>query len=187
VTGLWATVGARSSPLRSLKRGISQAPILGRHRLAGVEAGTVPRVKLQDSRIVAQAREEQGGRINIVADVFLSNNSIVDASSERGISGTVDVQAQVTDVSGGLARLPETVTQAGELLRASCAARLAAGKASSLGVAGREGVPPEPDGFLWSPLLVGELAGTQVSLNADDRWETFPRFSAASLDPKCRR
>jgi hypothetical protein len=78
------------------------------------------------------------------------------------------------------------VLAAATLLRASCAARLAQGKTSSLVVAGREGVPPEPEGLLWSPLAEGP-ATRGVSWSDGHGWETFPRFVRVSLLSKCER
>jgi len=60
-------------------------------------------------------------------------------------------EARFTDVSSSLAQLPADVLQAQNLLRAACAARTGEGKTSSLVVAGREGMPPEPGGLLSSP------------------------------------
>jgi hypothetical protein len=90
--------------------------------------------------------------VTITADVFLTSASVLSASSRLGVPGVIAIQAGITDVSGGLATLPETPLEAAALLRASCAARLAEGRASSLVVAGREGVPAEPLGLLVTPL-----------------------------------
>jgi hypothetical protein len=49
-------------------------------------------VILNDSQIIANAYEGRGGNIRIIADVFLASpESVVDASSELGIDGTVDI------------------------------------------------------------------------------------------------
>jgi filamentous hemagglutinin family protein len=126
-------------------------------------------VILDDSRILAQAFGGPGGNITINADVFLVNSGgmiptsldgIVDASSERSTSGVIDIQATVTDVSSTVSQLPEAPLRATELLRASCAARFAGGKASSLVLAGRDGLPIQPGGLLPSPLYLANEAGT---------------------------
>ncbi len=116
-------------------------------------------VVLNHSQIRADAFGGPGGNVNITANVYLTQDSIVSASSARGVPGTINIQASITDVSGSLAQLPEAVLQASALLRASCAARLAGGKASSLVLAGRDGLPLEPGGLLPSPLFEGGTLG----------------------------
>ena len=122
-----------------------------------------------------------------MADVYLTTDSVVSASSALGVPGTINILASTTNVSATLARLPEAVAQAATLLRASCAARVAAGKASSLVVAGREGVPLEPGGYLPSPLMVEELGSAGLSRSEGHYWETFPRLSSVVLAPACSR
>jgi large exoprotein involved in heme utilization and adhesion len=112
---------------------------------------------MSDSQIRADAFGGPGGNIQIFADTFLSSGAVLSASSALSAPGTIDVQTQFTDLSSALVQLPVNVLEATALLRASCATRLAEGKASSLVVAGREGVPPEPDGLLSSPLVLEGL------------------------------
>jgi len=60
-------------------------------------------VILQNSQILAQAFAGTGGNITITSNVFLADpNSVVNASSQLGISGTVDIRAPVQNVSGEL-------------------------------------------------------------------------------------
>ena len=134
---------------------------------------------LSDGQIRADAFGGPGGNIRVFADTFLSSGSILSASSALSAPGTIAVQAQFTDLSSALVQLPADVLQAATLLRASCATRLAAGKASSLVVAGREGVPPEPDGLLASPLVLdGWTASERTATEAPTaplltlRWPT---------------
>jgi large exoprotein involved in heme utilization and adhesion len=110
-------------------------------------------VLLQNSQVRANAFEGRGGNVQITAEVFLADPaSQVSASSALGITGTVDIRAPVTTLSGVVAPLPRDFAAAAAVLRAPCAARLRAGHISSLVVAGRDGVPPEPEGGLPSPL-----------------------------------
>src|SRR4029450_3518446 len=118
---------------------------------------------LNNSKILANAFGGPGGNINITADVFLVNsggmfppslNGIVDASSALSTPGTVTIEATFTNVVGSFFQLPSTPLEATELLRASCAARFAGGKTSSLVLAGRDGLPLQPGGLLPSPLYV---------------------------------
>jgi hypothetical protein len=144
-------------------------------------------VILDRSEIRADAFGGPGGNINLVANIFLTNDSVVSASSALSTPGTINVQAQITDVSGSLVQLPENVLQAATLLRASCAARLAAGKASSLVVSGREGLPVEPTGPLPSLLLAGGLGDATASWSQGPHWEGFPRLTRLTSDSKCSR
>ena len=117
-------------------------------------------VLLNNSEIRADAFGGPGGNITIVADTFLRSNSLVSASSALSTPGTIAIEATFTDVTGSVAQLPETPLQATELLRASCAARFAGGKASSLVLGGRDGLPLQPGGLLPSPLYVASEADT---------------------------
>jgi hypothetical protein len=124
---------------------------------------------LNNSQILANAFGGPGGNINITSDVFLVNSGgmlptslagIVDASSALSTSGTVNIEATFTNVTGSVTLLPQTPLQATELLRASCAARFAGGKTSSLVLGGRDGLPLQPGGLLPSPLYVVSDADT---------------------------
>jgi large exoprotein involved in heme utilization and adhesion len=110
-------------------------------------------ILLGDSQIRADAFGGPGGNINIFANVYLTSASVVSASSALSTPGTIAIEATVSDVSGSLTQLPTSPLEAAALMRASCAARLAGGKASSLVVAGREGLPLDPSGLLPSPLV----------------------------------
>lgn len=112
---------------------------------------------LNDSGIHANAFGGPGGNINISANTFLSSlpiASAVTASSALSSPGTIDIQATVTDVSERVVHLPDAILQAAILLRASCAARVAEGKSSSLVLAARDGLPLEPGSLLPSPLYL---------------------------------
>jgi len=123
-------------------------------------------VIVEGSQILAQAFGGNGGNISIAAGVFFADpTSTISASSTLGVSGTVDIQAPVTNLSGTLAPLPAEIVQAAGLLQARCAARLAGGTSGSFVVAGRDGLPLEPGGMLPSPLYAespgsGRLAGS---------------------------
>lgn len=108
-------------------------------------------VVLNGSDIIANAYGGNGGNINIVSDYFLSSpDSKVEASSQLGVSGTVNITAPEVDISGGLTILPSTYLDLTSLLRDRCAA-FADEKASSLVVTGQGGMPMEPDDYLMSP------------------------------------
>ncbi len=144
-------------------------------------------VVLNDSQIRADAFGGPGGNVGIFADVYLTSSSIVSASSALGVPGTINIQANVTDVSGGLTQLSESTLQASSLLRAACTARLAGGPSSSLVVSGREGLPPEPGAFMPSS-LIAEASEPALSLFDDpDQGLIFPRTSLWSSATACSR
>ena len=110
-------------------------------------------VTLQNSQVLAQAVQGAGGNINIVAGTFLTDQtSLVSASSQFGLSGTVTIQSPVSSLSGSLATLPQRPLLAQTLLRQRCAAQVN-GQLSSLVVAGRDALPVEPGGWLMSPMV----------------------------------
>ncbi len=114
---------------------------------------------LDNSNIIAQANEGSGGNIQITAGVFLANpNSIVSASSARGIDGQVNINEQVTNISGSLSQLQENFHSATSLLLEPCAVRMSDGKRSSLIAHDRDGLPMRPGGLLPSPLYAGAMA-----------------------------
>ena len=155
-------------------------------------------VILQNSQIIAQAFAGAGGAIEIVAtSAFIADpNSIVDASSTLGISGIVNIQSPLQNVGGELPALSEEFSSAAALLAQQCAARVADGKFSTFVIAGREGLPVEPGGFLASPSLTAELLGSRFS-ERDSHSQLsavtglFPKYDArpiqlAKLGNTCR-
>ncbi|UVT21379.1 MAG: filamentous hemagglutinin N-terminal domain-containing protein [Nitrospira sp.] len=111
-------------------------------------------VILQNSEILAQAFAGSGGAIDVTAGLFLADpSSIVDATSTLGVSGTVQINAAINNLSSVVAQLPESLLAVQTLLRAACAAKLAQGATSSFVERGRDGIPAGPDGLLASPYL----------------------------------
>jgi large exoprotein involved in heme utilization and adhesion len=107
-------------------------------------------VVLKNSKIVANAFEGTGGNITIVADTFLADPlSLVDASSQMGVSGTVDIQSPINYISGLVSPLSSDFMSASALLRERCIARIREGGTySSFVVGGRDGLPLEPGNLL---------------------------------------
>jgi hypothetical protein len=120
----------------------------------------------------------------------------------------VDIRAPVTNLSGALAPLPGAFVSAAALLPARCAVRLSGGKASSLVVGGRDGLPFDPGGLLSSPLTLDErVAATTVTGEQrrqrpptrfallEDEDKVFPRLPGGTqpggawvaLDRRCSR
>lgn len=113
-------------------------------------------VVLQNSKILANAFAGTGGNITIVAGqaVLADPSSVIDASSTLGISGTVSIEAPLTNLSSTIAPLSGSFLQAAALLQARCAAQMS-GNVSSLVLAGRDAIPLEPGSLLPSPLYSG--------------------------------
>ena len=123
-------------------------------------------VTFQNSQVTAQAVQGTGGNINIIAGTFLADpTSVVSASSQFGLSGTVNIQSPVSNLSGSLATLPQRPLRVQNLLRQRCAAQVN-GRLSSLVVAGRDALPAEPGGWLMSPLwsMTGDEPTEQAHL-----------------------
>lgn len=125
-------------------------------------------VILQNSQIIANCISGICGDIRIVAGLFLADStSTVSASSTFGVSGTVNIQATVSNLSESVAPLSGEFARASDLLPARCAARF---NQSSLVLAGRDGLPLEPGGLLPSPLFVESPSSARLAraLNIPD-------------------
>jgi large exoprotein involved in heme utilization and adhesion len=110
-------------------------------------------VILENSRITANAFGGPGGNIRIIATYFLNTlNSLVDASSQAGIPGTVSISAPNTNLSTQLKVLPAAFFDATQLVREACAGRgVASGNGgSSLVGVGRGGLAASPERFAAS-------------------------------------
>ena len=110
---------------------------------------------LNHSDIIAQAVEGHGGNITINAGVYIASaDSIVSATSQLGISGTVTINGPLVDLNGTLVVLSSELRSAVALTRDSCAAR-AGRPQSSLVEAGRGGLPQDPDVTLPALYIAG--------------------------------
>ena len=69
---------------------------------------------LDHSSIIAQAIEGHGGNITITAGLFIpSSDSVVSATSQLGISGTVEINGPRVDVNGALVVLSTELREPG--------------------------------------------------------------------------
>ncbi len=119
-------------------------------------------VIVQDSQILAQATQGAGGNIDLIGNTVLVDPfSTIDASSQFGISGSVNIQAPIQNLSGTIAPLPETIIETATLYGARCAAQKGS-EFSSLNVRGRDRVPFEPGDYLLTPLRQNNT-GTSLS------------------------
>ncbi len=111
---------------------------------------------LNESRIIARAGAGTGGNIRIVAGQLVSDHSsVIDASSETGIDGTVEIESPEVNLNEQLDALPADYADTAGLLRSPCAARTGAGSGSFVvRSAARAGASPDV------PLGSGDAAGT---------------------------
>jgi large exoprotein involved in heme utilization and adhesion len=117
-------------------------------------------VLLQNSQILANAVQGPGGNISITTNLFLPDaNSVVSASSQFGVNGTVAIQSPINPAGGTIIPLSQKPLLATGLLSQRCAA-LAGGEFSSFTVAGRDSLPAEPGGWLSSPLAMTTAEST---------------------------
>jgi len=115
-------------------------------------------VILQNSQVLAQATQGQGGNISITTNLLLPDaNSVISASSQFGVNGTVTIQSPNAPISGQIQPLGKTPLLATSLLNQRCAS-LVGGEFSSFTVAGRNSLPTEPGGWLTSPLALTTLS-----------------------------
>jgi hypothetical protein len=111
-------------------------------------------VILLNSQILANAVQGPGGNISITTNFLLPDaNSVISASSQFGVNGTVTIQSPNAPISGQIQPLGKTPLIATSLLNQHCAS-LAGGEFSSFTVAGRDSLPTEPGGWLTSPLAL---------------------------------
>jgi large exoprotein involved in heme utilization and adhesion len=101
----------------------------------------------EGSRIIANATRGQGGNILIHIHgggaLFQSPDSLIQASSEFGIDGSVVIDAPDTDIIAGFAGLPANFLDAATVLTQLCAGRSGA-NVSSLVVRKYEVLPDSP-------------------------------------------
>ncbi|BFU96557.1 MAG: protein of unknown function [Nitrospira sp.] len=142
-------------------------------------------VILQNSQILAQAQQGPGGNIliNITnGGTFLPDaTSVVSASSQSGVNGTVTIQAPIAPAGGKIQPLGKAPLQVTALLSQRCAA-IARGEVSSFVVAGRDTLPTEPGGWLTSP-----LAGITLESPAGNVTQAPPLLDGNTLIISLRR
>lgn len=121
-------------------------------------------VILQNSQILANAVFGPGGNISITTNLLLPDaTSVISASSQFGVNGTITIQSPNAPISGQIHPLGKSPLIATTLFTQRCAA-LANGQFSSFTVAGRNSLPTEPGSWLTSPLA---MAGVEPRLKAE--------------------
>ena len=109
---------------------------------------------LQNSHILAKAVDGQGGNITLIASkgVLVDAQSTLEVTSERGISGTVNIESPIQVLSGAIAPLPSTPVNVATLYAARCVAG-EGGHFSTFVDSKADSVAPTPGTFLASPFL----------------------------------
>lgn len=109
---------------------------------------------LQNSHILAKAVDGQGGNIDLVANkgVLVDAQSKLEVTSERGISGTVNIESPIQVLSGTIVPLPSTPVNVATLYAARCVAG-EGGHFSTFVDSKTDSVAPRPGTFLASPFL----------------------------------
>ncbi|HET9491880.1 MAG TPA: filamentous hemagglutinin N-terminal domain-containing protein [Methylomirabilota bacterium] len=139
-------------------------------------------VVLNGSEVRADAFGGPGGNVLIVADVFLTSESVISASSALGFPGTVTIQTAVSPAETQVAPLPKEFGTGTALLAEHCAVRASERRFSTFVLGGRDGIPAEPGGLLPSPLDPGLVSGPvaeEDSQPAPSRVRQTPRLGCS--------
>lgn len=119
-------------------------------------------VLLQNSEVLAQAKDGNGGRISISTPLYLKDqSSLVSADSQFGVNGTVTIQSPISNVSSTVGQLVSKTSPPQILLQNRCVV-LAGGDQSTFLLSGREALPLEPGGWLSSPVSMGHWTGEEA-------------------------
>jgi len=108
--------------------------------------------------------------------VLQEPGSVLDATAgPAGISGTINIQSPIQQLSGAIAPLPQAFAVATNLYGQRCATQKG-GQFSSFVEGARDGVPPQPGDLIPSPLLL-ESEGISPSLAS----QSSPNLAAVRL------
>jgi hypothetical protein len=128
-------------------------------------------VVLNRSRIVASAQDGDGGNIEIAAtdgffpsdrlvfdeDLALARDSVLDATSDTGFPGEIEIVSPAADLVGQVTPLPVNYFDASEMMTTACEARRA--RTGSFVVQARAAVEAPPDAPLSAPFAADSEAG----------------------------
>ena len=160
-------IDLQAQELISLDNSIIESSVEGDATTVGGNISLDPEfIILRNSQILANAVEGQGGNISLIAtnSILADPFSVLDASSALGVSGSVDIQAPIQNLSGTIAPLPEETTPVTSLYGARCAAGQG-GHFSTFVNSKADSLSPIPGAFLASPLL-SPSAQAQTDISA---------------------
>jgi large exoprotein involved in heme utilization and adhesion len=117
-----------------------------------INAPFIVAVPGENSDIIANAFQGRGGNINITTQGIygleyrpqLTPNSDINASSQFGVNGTVQINTPGIDPSRGLANLPTEVVDASNQIDQTCSAGGREARKNEFIVTGRRGMPSNP-------------------------------------------
>ena len=107
----------------------------------------------ENSDIIANASQGQGGNINITTQGIFGfeernppteETSDINASSDFGVNGTVQINRLDVDPSQGLVNLPTELVDASNQIAQGCPASVRSGESKFI-ITGRGGLPPNPN------------------------------------------
>lgn len=143
-------------------------------------------VVLNRSSVLAKAVDGNGGSIRIVAGSFVaSSDSVLDASSDTGIDGTVVIESPESELASERAQPAQEFLDPSGLLRTACGA--SASQSSSFVVERVAGLPATPEGPLPAPLweALDASAHADAGSGAPALAGPVPRLPAAALAGGC--
>jgi filamentous hemagglutinin family protein len=143
-------------------------------------------VALNKGKIIAQAVGGDGGNIRIVSEQLITTpDSLIDASSQKGINGEIVITAPESDIGGKLLILSGDMLRADNRLQPPCVQQL--DKQSSFLVKHFKGSRPSPYDFKPSLLLSYDLGKMKTaSIDKKSRVQTKAFVNAARLAMDCR-
>lgn len=141
-----------------------------------INANFIVALPNENSDIVANAFAGSGGNINITSQGIFGlglsegnlNNSLseINASSETGIAGMVEISTPEADTTSALVELPEEVSDKSDRIIVGCAAA----SGNSFTITGRGGLPEDPSATIrgqtiWLDLQDWSVASTNSRRN----------------------
>ncbi len=121
----------------------------------------------RNNQIISKAFEGNGGKINISTNAILGYPQYltIDASSQRGIDGTITFNNLETDLNSNLTELSENVINTENIIASSCLRRSRAKKSTFI-VSGAGGLPQRPNSLYISDFPTGEVRSIPISTDA---------------------
>ncbi|MCH8207857.1 MAG: CHAT domain-containing protein [Nitrospinae bacterium] len=148
-------------------------------------------VVLDNSIISANAIVGNGGNITIIADhLFVTPDSIIEATSQTGISGNISGDSPESDTTSGTSALKVSYQDSSKLLKKSCALKTADDPSGSLVVAKSRGLPASPEEMLmaYDPGIMDQTSASFAIASAfaesdeeDDEYQPVQVASATAL------
>lgn len=140
---------------------------------------------LNNSIISANAIFGNGGNITLIADhLFISSDSIISATSQAGVNGTISGDSPESDTTAGTKALKAAYQDSSKLLKKSCSLQTADDNAGSLVVAKSRGLPASPEEMLmaYDPSILDKNSSSYAlaSAMADADDEKFKPVQVAS-------